>query len=382
MVRPADVVTNVERRFTSELHETRNAAVLGIALGVSFGTCFLTGLLSHLIQHPPGWFEWPSRPAGLYRITEGVHVTTGFASIPILLAKLWTVFPRFWTWPPFRNVAHAVERISLVPLVAGGLFLLFSGVANVARWYPYPFFFPSAHYWTAWLTIGAMIAHIGAKASLTRDALRRNAPAEMAPARSSDRRAFLGGVAATTGLVALAVAGGTVRPLSRFAAFAQRRPAEGPQGLPVNKTAGGAGVVKQARDPAYRLQVEGNVRRPLSLSLDELSALPQHEAELPIACVEGWSRGARWRGVRVRDLLALAGAGAAEAGVRVESLQRSGRYRHSTLNLSHVDDHETLLALELNGEPLHLDHGYPARLIAPNLPGVLQTKWVERLVVL
>ena len=67
MVRPADVVTNVERRFTSELHETRNAAVLGIALGVSFGTCFLTGLLSHLIQHPPGWFEWPSRPAGLYR---------------------------------------------------------------------------------------------------------------------------------------------------------------------------------------------------------------------------------------------------------------------------------------------------------------------------
>ena len=120
MVRPADVVTNVERRFTSDLHETRTAVVLGIALGVSFGTCFVTGLLSHLIQHPPSWFEWPSRPAGLYRITQGVHVTTGFVSIPILLAKLWTVFPRFWTWPPFRNVAHAVERISLVPLVAAG----------------------------------------------------------------------------------------------------------------------------------------------------------------------------------------------------------------------------------------------------------------------
>ena len=137
MVRPADVVTKVERRFTSELHETRSAAVLGIALGVSFGVCFLTGLLSHLIQQPPSWFEWPSRPIGLYRITQGLHVATGFVSIPILLAKLWTVFPRFWTWPPFRNLAHAVERISLVPLVAGGLFLLFSGVANVARWYPY-----------------------------------------------------------------------------------------------------------------------------------------------------------------------------------------------------------------------------------------------------
>jgi len=372
----------VEGRFTSELHETRTAAVLGIALGLSFGTCFLTGLLSHLIQHPPGWFEWPSRPAGLYRITQGVHVTTGFVSIPILLAKLWTVFPRFWTWPAVRNVAHAVERISLVPLVAGGLFLLFSGVANVARWYPYPFFFPSAHYWTAWLTIGAMVAHIGAKASLTRDALRRDPPVELVRARSSDRRAFLGGVAATTGLVALAVAGGTVRPLSRFAGLAQRRPAEGPQGLPVNKTAAGAGVARLAHDPAYRLHVVGNVRHPLSLGLDQLSELAQHEAVLPIACVEGWSRGARWSGVRVRDLLALAGARDDAEGVRVESLQRSGRYRRSTLNPSHLGDPDTLLALQLNGAPLHLDHGYPVRLIAPNLPGVLQTKWVERLVVL
>jgi DMSO/TMAO reductase YedYZ molybdopterin-dependent catalytic subunit len=41
----------------------------------------------------------------------------------------------------------------------------------------------------------------------------------------------------------------------------------------------------------------------------------------------------------------------------------------------------TLIALRLNGEPLHPDHGYPARLIAPNRPGVLQTKWVGRLTV-
>ena len=84
----------------------------------------------------------------------------------------------------------------------------------------------------------------------------------------------------------------------------------------------------------------------------------------------------------MRDLLALAGAGNASAGAQVESLQRSGRYRRSTLNSSHVRDLDTLLALELNGERLHLDHGYPVRLIAPNLPGVMQTKWVERLVVL
>ena len=42
-------------------------------------------------------------------------------------------------------------------------------------------------------------------------------------------------------------------------------------------------------------------------------------------------------------------------------------------------DHRTLLALDLEGEPLALDHGYPCRVIAPNRPGVLQTKWVESL---
>ena len=263
------------------------------------------------------------------------------------------------------------------------LFLLFSGVANVARWYPYPFFFPSAHYWTAWLTIGAMIAHIGAKASLTRDALRRDAPAELATARSSDRRAFLGGVAATTGLVALAVAGGTVRPLSRFAALAQRRPDEGPQGLPVNKTAGGAGVVRAG--PRSRLPPAGGGQRAAARCRSaSTSSPPSHSTRR--SCRSPASRagaGARDGGASgCATCSTLAGAGDAEAGVQVESLQRSGRYRRSTLNSSHVRDPETLLALELNGERLHLDHGYPVRLIAPNLPGVLQTKWVERLVVL
>lgn len=48
----------------------------------------------------------------------------------------------------------------------------------------------------------------------------------------------------------------------------------------------------------------------------------------------------------------------------------------------YVQDPLTLLALGLNGEVLSLDHGYPARIIAPNRPGVLQTKWVGRLEVL
>ena len=58
---------HIESRIRSE----RVAAILGIALGLSFSVCFVTGLYSHLAQHPPGWFELPARPAGLYRRDPG-----------------------------------------------------------------------------------------------------------------------------------------------------------------------------------------------------------------------------------------------------------------------------------------------------------------------
>jgi hypothetical protein len=365
----------------SELHEVRSAAWLGLGLGVTFGTCFLTGLWSHLAQDPPPWFTYPSRPAGLYRVTQGLHVASGMAAIPLLLAKLWVVHPHFFEWPPARSVLHAVERLALVPLVGGGLFQLLSGTLNVAEWYPWSFFFPRAHFWVAWITIGALTIHVGAKAAATRDAVgrRRQAP-ESHGELTTDRRAFLGGVAATSVGLVVATAGGTVAALSPVSVLAQRRPGVGPQGFPVNKSAAAARVTDLARDPAYRLVVEGPVDRRLELSLDDLRSLPQREAELPIACVEGWSASARWRGVSVRDLLALAGA-AVDAEATVESLQPSGRYRIAYINADQAADRDTLLAVELDGQPLHIDHGYPVRLIGPNRPGVLQTKWVSKLVV-
>jgi hypothetical protein len=368
--------------YTSALHERRSAAYLGVALGISFTTCFLTGLYSHLLQHEPAWLDLPSRPAGLYRITQGTHVLTGFASIPLLLAKLWVVHPELTAWPPVRSVAHALERLALLPLVGGATFLLFSGTANVAGWYPYPFFFTAGHYWAAWITIGALVVHVGAKLAVTRDALRREPaePAAVVRATAAERRAFLGGVAATSGTLLLATAGATFSPLGSVSALAQRTPGVGPQGVPVNKSAREAGVADLRERGRAFVVVEGAVASPLRLSLDELRALPQHEAHLPIACVEGWSQAAGWRGVPVRDLLALAGA-ADGAEVVVESHQERGLYRASILNRHQASDADTLLALELDGEELHLDHGWPVRLIGPNRPGVLQTKWVSRLVV-
>lgn len=52
------------------------------------------------------------------------------------------------------------------------------------------------------------------------------------------------------------------------------------------------------------------------------------------------------------------------------------------MGAEYVRDPLTLLALTLNGQVLEPDHGYPARIMAPNRPGVLQTKWVTRLEVL
>jgi DMSO/TMAO reductase YedYZ molybdopterin-dependent catalytic subunit len=379
--------------FTSDLRDERTAALLGVALGVTFTVCFVTGVLSHLIQDPPSWFQWPSRPAGLYRVTQGLHVATGLASIPLLLAKLWVVFPKLFAWPPFRSVAHLVERLTIFPLVAGGVFELFTGLADMHLWYPWPFGFRAAHYWVAWITIGALVVHIGAKWAKTRAALfSRDAPdAYLSVAErpsgthqqretAFDRRTFLATVFAAAGAVTVFTVGETVSPLRKLALLAPRRPDTGPQGFPVNRTAATAGVVEAAHSPEFRLRVDGKVSRKLVFTRDELSAMPQHEATLPISCVEGWSTTQRWRGVRVRDLLDRAGAESA-AEVRVHSLQRRRAYRFSDLNRWHAHDPDTLLALEVNGEPLGIDHGYPLRLIGPNRPGVMQTKWVTRLVV-
>ena len=370
-----------EDAFPSRLHSERVAAVLGLALGFCFVTCFATGLISHFAQHPLhiGFLSMPASPGWLYRWTQGAHIISGTAAIPLLVVKLWAVFPKLFAWPPVENLAHAVERASLFPLVAGSVFQLFTGLANTARWYPWKFDFPTAHYWTAWITIGALIAHIGAKITITRRALAREAAQAPEPTGTGlSRRGLFAATGSAVAAVTLTTAGQTIRPLRSLALLAPRRPDNGPQGIPVNKTAYGARVTALARDAAYRLRIDGRVEREITLSLAELRALPQHEAHLAITCVEGWSSGALWSGVRIRDLLAMAGA-APDAEVVVHSLQPRGAYARSELNVPHARHADTLLALSVGGEPLHIDHGFPARLIAPNRPGVQQTKWVARL---
>jgi len=367
--------------FSSRARHERPATILGIALGVAFTVCFVTGLLSHAAQTPIPWFPWPAGPAWLYRLTQGVHVFTGLATIPLLLGKLWAVYPRLWRWPPVSGVAHAVERAALVPLVGGSVFLLVTGVTNIDYWFPYQFFFRIAHFWAAWITVGALVVHVGATFTVASGALRDRAATAPATPEGLDRRRFLLAIAAAAGAVVLTTVGSAVTPLRRLAVLAPRLPDIGPQGLPVNHQARDVGVTDVSGDPGYRLRVDGRVARPLELSLGEVRARRTREVRLPISCVEGWSYSARWRGIPLRDLLEEAGADR-RAAVVVRSLQTRGPYSGARIDGAHAWHPDTLLALEVNGAPLQLDHGFPLRLIAPNNPGVLQTKWVTEVQVL
>ncbi len=369
-----------EGAFTSRLRDERVASWMGLWLGIAFTVCLITGLVDWDAQLAHPLVRLPQRPVRLFQVSQGIHVATGIASIPLLLAKLWAVYPKLWEWPPVRNIAHGLERLSLLVLVGGAVFETFSGLLNIVEWYPWPFFFPTTHFWVAWLTIGALVVHIGTKASITRRGLGRPV-ATSTPAEALDRRKFLGAVGAATGAVTIVTVGQTLRPLAGLDLLGPKKPTIGPQGVPVRASASGAGVTKRAADPAYRLVVEGAVRTPLSLDVAALHAMASSHATLPIACVDGWSSTADWSGIAVGDLLAMAGARKG-ARVRVESLERSGLYRTSTLNAQACRDPLVLLATHVRGEVLHLDHGFPCRLIAPDRPGVLQTKWVTRMVVL
>lgn len=362
------------RTFT--LRGTAITARVGLALGVAVGVCFLTGLISHFIQHPQPWFWWPTRPVWLYRATQGLHVASGIAAVPLLVVKLWSVWPKLFERPLLGGPVRALERLSILVLVASMIFQLSTGLLNTAQWYVFGFFFTTAHYAVAYVAIGAVVVHIGVKLPVIRRAL--GEPLDEPGVRSPGptRRTVVVGTWLAVAAATVVTVGQTVPLLRRVSVLAPRS-GEGPQGVPVNRSAVAAGVVAAARSPQYRLTVV-NGDRSRQFSVAELSALPQSTFGLPIACVEGWSADAQWSGVVLAQLLAAVGA-SPDSDVRMISLEGPGPYSRTVLPARHARDDMTLIALRLNGETLNLDHGYPCRLIAPSRPGVLQTKWLTRI---
>jgi DMSO/TMAO reductase YedYZ molybdopterin-dependent catalytic subunit len=362
---------------TTGLRGTAVTARVGLWLGVAIAVCFVTGLLSHFIQHPQPWFWWPTRPVWLYRVTQGLHVISGIAAIPLIVVKLWSVWPKLFERPVIGGLIRQIERLSILVLVGSMLFQLSTGLLNIAQWYAFKFFFTTSHYAMSYVAAGAVLVHIGVKLPVIRRAL--GEPLEDIPTGQlvgPTRRTVLRGTWLAVALATVVTAGQTV-PLLRKVSVLAPRSGQGPQGVPVNRTAIAARVLQSSQSPDYRLTVtNGSTSRAFSLA--ELQAMPQATHRLPIACVEGWSADAEWTGVVLADLIAAVGA-RPDSDVRMISLEPPGPYSRTVLPARHARDAKTLIALKLNGETLHLDHGFPCRLIAPTRPGVLQTKWLSRI---
>ena len=159
-----------------------------------------------------------------------------------------------------------------------------------------------------------------------------------------------------------------------------------------------AGIPTTVDVRSFRLEVTGQVSKPLSLSLSDLQSKFEPVSLVALAQCAGnsrslfeprvpggqWGNGAmgnaRWKGVRLKDVLDAAGVlpGAVQVGLRgldVPPLQKTPPFQKS-LQLDHARDGEVIIAYEMNGEPLPMLNGFPIRLV---VPGWYATYWVKAL---
>jgi DMSO/TMAO reductase YedYZ molybdopterin-dependent catalytic subunit len=230
-------------------------------------------------------------------------------------------------------------------------------------------------------------------------------PERVPMAAGFDRRAFLRKSAALGATAIVAGAGGRWLQ-ARFSASASRaavilgRPQQPLPAIPAAADLGVAGLspfvtpndafyridtalaVPQVAAEDWQLRVTGLVDRPLTLIYDNLQARRLVEADVTLACVSNEVGGnlignARWLGLRLDELLD-------EAGVQDGATQIVGRavdgFTVGFPTAVGLDGRDSLVAIGMNGEPLPVEHGFPARLIVPGLYGyVSATKWLAEI---
>jgi DMSO/TMAO reductase YedYZ molybdopterin-dependent catalytic subunit len=410
-------------------------SVFGLILLAGIPVMFVTGLLSYAAYNPDlalvndetpdkgllGFylFSWPVHPVWLYRLNQGTHVTLGLMLVPIVLFKLWSVLPKLFEWPPVRSLAHLLERISLVAVVGGIIFELVTGILNIQTYYKFPGNFYPLHLYGAWVFFAGFLAHALLKMPALVRALRGQSMITVLRTNLADTRpepldadglvalrpdpptisrrgmlAFAGGASALVGLLSVGQSlGGPFRKAALLAPHGQEMAGANPD-FQVNMTARDAGVMaaqtlpdtwkltlltEHVTPPAGTAAGTDTVNSVTTLTRADLLRMEQHTVSLPIACVEGWSTDNQtWTGVRLSDLAALAGV-PRPLTMLTRSLQRGGAFSRAVMSAEQVMAADSLLALRVNGADLTLDHGYPARVIVPDCPGVHNTKWVASL---
>ena len=336
------------------------------------------------------------RPTWLYALTQGLHMTSGYrrpgpagqavvgdpAAVRLAAGR-----------SPGAGARAAVDRAARL----GALFLFATGVFNVQFYYPFKFNFVVAHYYGAFVFVAALVLHVGVKMPVMRAPTAsaacssRCATTRPHAARAGDEHGGL--VAADPGERRRSRAAGCSRSSARarcsllvatagqsiggpFRQLALLAPRRRDGDFPVNKTARGRGVTRRWPAASYRLVLRAGGARGRAHARGA-AGMPQRTARLPIACVEGWSTTQEWTGVPLADARRARGR-AGRDEVFVESLQPAascaGRRSAATSSPPRL-----AARAGVDGDDLSLDHGFPARIIVPALPGVHNTKWVGRM---
>jgi len=134
---------------------------------------------------------------------------------------------------------------------------------------------------------------------------------------------------------------------------------------------GGIGLDARYLANPWSLTIDG-AAAPVTLTIDDVRALPKHEQITQLCCIEGWSIVTQWGGARLADLIARYPP--ANPRVRYVGLETPDQGYYVGLDIASAMHPQTLLAYELNGEPLTWQHGAPLRLAIPVKYGIKNIK--------
>ncbi|GAC1342046.1 MAG: molybdopterin-dependent oxidoreductase [Candidatus Dormibacteria bacterium] len=331
-------------------------------------------------------------PTGpLHAVIRPVHFFVGFLLMPLVAIKLASTGYKFAQYYLLRSRTYheagppgTLARL-IAPLMVLSILVLF--VTGWEMWSfknQLGFAYIPLHVFASIVFLGALTVHIILHVREAHDETAAELSSAAAPADEPvseedwaagrlTRRALLG-----TGLASGAVlAFSTAQFPVAVSWLSPKRAGSKALDFPVMNYEGAAQRVDINR---WRLAVDGEpglVTHPLSLSFDEVMAMPTEEHEYSIDCVTGWTATRRWRGVPIRQLLARAGTSPDFGHVLI----RSTSGYHWSHDRSRVLLAGALLVTHINGEKLSDDHGYPLRLMIPGVQGQQNIKWVDGLMV-
>lgn len=155
------------------------------------------------------------------------------------------------------------------------------------------------------------------------------------------------------------------------------------------RTNGLDGLRTPVEQTGYQLTIEQPGRKPMTVSIDDLKKLPKHELVFDFKCVEGWSQIQHWGGVKFADFVAHYGLGT-RSGKTPSADDLDDFYKfvgmetpdggyYVGLDMPSALHPQTLLAFEMNNQPITPNHGAPVRLIVPVKYGVKNLKRISKI---